>query len=118
VGLGVDPLEGGGKGCPGTAGKAAEEGVRDEGGVHVPVEVGRHGADQAARPHQGAQLLESKHRLLNKLINYFGGSLLTLFKKESHVSWKKLPVWLFMNESKAFRAEIQFFNNVRNFTCL
>jgi hypothetical protein len=84
VGLGVDPLEGGGKGCPGTAGEAAEEGVRDEGGVHVPVEVGRHGADKAARPHQRAQLLESKHRLLNNLINYFGESLITLFKKETH----------------------------------
>ena len=92
MGLGVDPLEGGGKGCPGTAGKAAEEGVRDEGGVHVPVEVGRHGADQAARPHQGAQLLESKHMLLNNLINL----------EETHVSWKKLPAWLYMNESKAF----------------
>ncbi len=116
MGLGVDPLEGGGKGCPGTAGEAAEEGVRDEGGVHVPVEVGRHGADQAARPHQGAQLLESKHRLLNNLINY----LLTLFKKETHVFfWKKLPAWLYMKNSKAFTVVyIQFFDNVRNFACL
>jgi hypothetical protein len=102
VGLGVDPLEGGGIGCPGTAGEAAEEGVRDEGGVHVPVEVGRHGADQAARPHQGAQLLESKHMQLNN-INYFDGSLLKLFKKETHFfSWKKLPAWLYLNEREAF----------------